>query len=254
MELSNTYLAAAGKGNAFTLPSGKDGVMKGMTALSGAMRSVNKAVGNLAAASLQVMLSHSLDQSAISKLLEILYRDGGSGKNSKYVMYSKFLRKTGITVQLVQDSEDAVDADEVSFKIDHSEFKKRTKDAKKLTTIYEDMWDVSEGEGLLKLYAGKVKKINPKAASTKSEDEQAGEAEQVDPFDRVMVDSGCKAAFADMCKTDPAGAANVARAMEWFLDKAKGMEDTSQLFNLVKQNKALNKALGGANASGLVAA
>jgi hypothetical protein len=198
------------------------------------------------------MLDHSLDQSAIGKLAEILYRDGGSGKNSKYVMYTKFLRKVGVTIQLVQDSEDAVDAAEVTFKIDHSDLKKRSKDAKKLTSIYEAMWDVSEGDGLIKLYSGKVKKITPSTSSSKSADEQASEAEEVDPFDRVMVDSGCKAAFTDMCKNDPAGAANVARAVEYIMEKASSLKDTSQLYNLVKQNKALNKALGGADAGSLV--
>jgi hypothetical protein len=184
----SNYLEATTKGSAFTLPAGKDGVMTGMDDLSKAITALNKSLGPLAAASVQVLLTHSFDNSAVLKLATILYKDGNAGKSAKFVMYAKFLSKCGVKIQAVQDSEEAVDIDEVTFKVDHSDLKKRRADISKLAAVYTAMWDVSEGQGLIKLYQNnKVKKINKVGDSNVSNpDEKAGEVTSVTPLDLCL--------------------------------------------------------------------
>lgn len=251
--MSTTFLAATGgKGSAFTLPEKLGGVLTGISALSAAITAVNKMIGPCAAASVQVMLDHSMDDSAIVKLAGVLYRDGNAGKSPKYVMYAKFLRKVGIQIQAVQDSEEAVDDTEVTFNVDASDFKKRKKDDKKLVSILEAMWDVAEGEGLINLYKNKkVKKITP-AKKKAAEEEQASDADDVDPFDMLMEKSGLKAALSDVSTNDTKKADQIARVLEYVASQAVLMKDTSSLFNEVKQNKSLTQALSGANAGGLI--
>lgn len=245
---NNNFIKAGDRGAALSLTGGIKAVNQGIALFSTKRAEIALLVNQLAVASVQVMLDHNKDDSAIVKLAEALMT-AGCGRGSDYATYLRFLEKCGLVV----DFDATVAEGEIAtMKVDKKGFNKMTatdEARKKLNELLYDTLVKADCDIHTTLQAKPKRKPRGKA---KAEDDATKPSEAVDaqPVD-VALDK-VRDTLALVAGDNPNKCKQIVALLERLTEVTVVMEQPANVLQMLENQGIFDKLSKQATATGMV--